>query len=582
MRKKIKSALQFCEKFISGWTILSLFFTMTGIGIAFPAIADDAATSVNVDNDAPSFSVAPHEDPTSDTTTPTNMDANVTFKATATDTNGNDWYLAICKSNAIATSTDGAPTCPGDAWGISNAASSTAEATVAYTITSGEADESYAWYGFACDKTAGNSQCSEMSNTGTSGNNGSPFAVNHRPTFSAVSDEAGNPGASDVTITATTYDDDDDDGSQDTVSLYVCKTAAFNGSSCTGGEWCHSDPAVAPPGALACDLTVPDPQAHGEVNYYPYLVDSHSLQASGGQHGSTQSYTVNDVVPTISGTPSLNGGAAMDLTNELSTTDIYFTGLVSDDNGCDDITASTTADIWLHSIGHTACDSAGESNGNTCYPRLVCAYDAAVEECIDADDKTGGYKCTIPFQYYANPTDSGTPWSGIGWTGTLVPADGQGINEGGAGNSATTTMNSFLALSMESGYNAIAYGSMSINTHTETLLEKVRVQAAGNCALNANMSGTSMTGTGDPITAANQRYAASAVSWASGIELSGVAAPFALGVCKSGYTGTPEYKPIYWGINIPAGQLPGSYTGTNTVSAVKKPWSNPNDWCESP
>ena len=555
---------------------------MTGIGIAFPAIADDAATSVNVDNDAPSFSVAPHEDPTSDTTTPTNMDANVTFKATATDTNGNDWYLAICKSNAIATSTDGAPTCPGGAWGISNAASSTAEATVAYTITSGEADESYAWYGFACDKTAGNSQCSAMSNTGTSGNNGSPFAVNHRPTFSAVSDEAGNPGATDVTITATTYDDDDDDGSQDTVSLYVCKTAAFNGSSCTGGEWCHSDPAVAPPGALACDLTVPDPQAHGEVNYYPYLVDSHSLQASGGQHGSTQSYTVNDVVPTISGTPSLNGGGAISLSNEKTTTDIYLTGVVTDDNSCQDIHASTTADIWLTSVGHTACNQTGEADNNDCYPRVSCSYDAAVEECTGATDKTGGYKCTISFQYYANPTDANTAWSTDSWTGSLVPADGQGVNEGGAGDSAITTMNSFLALSLESGYDAIAYGNISAGSHTTTLEEKTRVEAAGNVSLDVSLSGTSMTGPGADITADNQKYAATGVAWALGTDLSGSPAPFDLNTCKSGYTGTPEYKPVYWGINIPAGQVSGAYTGTNTITAVKNNWVNPDDWCEVP
>ena len=113
-------------------------------------------------------------------------------------------------------------------------------------------------------------------------------------------------------------------------------------------------------------------------------------------------------------------------------------------------------------------------------------------------------------------------------------------------------------------------------------MKPTRVEAAGNVSLDVSLSGTSMTGPGADITADNQKYAATGVAWASGTDLSGSPAPFDLNTCKSGYTGTPEYKPVYWGINIPAGQVSGAYTGTNTITAVKNNWVNPDDWCEVP
>lgn len=136
---------------------------------------------INEEPTAPAFLVAPHENPTSDDTTPTNAGDNVTIKATAMDGNGDQWYLAVCKTDEIATSTDAAPTCPGSEWAISDATDSASEATASYTVTESETSESYAWYAFACDKTASTPQCSAMSNSGTEGNNGSPFAVNHAP-----------------------------------------------------------------------------------------------------------------------------------------------------------------------------------------------------------------------------------------------------------------------------------------------------------------------------------------------------------------------------------------------------------------
>lgn len=563
---------------ISSWLIVSIL-SMAGIISPLEIHADDATptTSVTVGNSAPTFTTAPHEDPTSDDTTPTNVGSDVTFKATATDANGHSYYLAICKTDSVTAGTGGvAPTCGGGSWAISaTAVASGSEATVTYTVQASDTLQSYDWFGFACDNSSSGTACSAMSNTGTSGNNGYPFAVNHRPTFTTVTDEAGNPGATDVTITATSYNDTDSAGTQDQVKLFVCSSASFNGTACGASELCHSN-FVTPTATLACDLTVPNPQAHGEVSYYPYIVDSHTLQASGGQQGSSQSYTVNDVRPTISGTPTFNGSSDITLTGEKSTTNIDIIGVMTDDNGCSDLAATNAkGTAWLTSLTYANCT---EQDNNDCYYQVSCIADSS-DTCGVSPDKTEAVKCTVAFQYYANPTTANTPWSATTWTATVIPADGQGLNASGKGDSGTREMNGYLAIGLATSYDAIAYGSMGIGENTATLLEKTRVEATGNVSIDASVSGTNMTKGGDSITVDHQKYASSGVAWASGTVLSGTPTGLELNSCKSGFTATPEYKPIYWGIEIPTGTVVGSYTGTNTITGVMNNYVSSPDWC---
>ena len=225
-------------------------------------------------------------------------------------------------------------------------------------------------------------------------------------------------------------------------------------------------------------------------------------------------------------------------------------------------------------------EAAPAVTGNNCYYHATCVYDSGIDSC-GTNDKTAGYTCTIPFQYYANPTDANTPWDSDTWTATFIPGDGQGASAATA-NSGTREMNSFLALGLASGYTAISYGSMNVGTYTDPLAEKNRVEATGNCSLDAQISGTAMTNGGNSIAASYQRYGlgASAPAWSAGTVLSGTAVAADLNVCKSGYTSTPEYKPIWWGVEIPSGAAAVSYTGTNTITAVKNAWATSGNWCE--
>ena len=142
-------------------------------------------------------------------------------------------------------------------------------------------------------------------------------------------------------------------------------------------------------------------------------------------------------------------------------------------------------------------------------------------------------------------------------------------------------MNSYLAMSLATGYNTIAYGSVAAGSNMSTLSTETRTEMGGNVSIDVSLSGTDMqtADTLHTIALANQKYGlgASAPAWASGTVMSGSPVHTDLNSGKSGYSGLAT-KPVWWGINIPAAQFAGSYTGTNTITATKDDESTLAAW----
>jgi len=124
-------------------------------------------------NTAPTIGTGP-SDGSSSTATPTVAGNNVAFTATATDGETDNYYLAICKTNAITANNNSAPTCAtNQTWCVSASTASASQATCNYATT-GANGGSNAWYAFACDYNSA-SACSSMSQG--AGVTGSPFVV---------------------------------------------------------------------------------------------------------------------------------------------------------------------------------------------------------------------------------------------------------------------------------------------------------------------------------------------------------------------------------------------------------------------
>jgi len=565
MSKTIKKAMPWL-------LIFSLVFAIT-LSFNFRNLkveADSADTSVNVENTVPAFTVDPYEDPASATSTPTNVGDNVTFKATATDANGDDWKLLICSTNSVTTLS-----CDGDTFCTSDFASSTAQATCSYTalVTDTETED---WYGFACDATG----CSaESHNAGA--DIGPPFHVNHSPAFTVFADDG--PKGPATTITWSTTASDPDSGGSDTVSLYVCKADDFTGSACgSGGTWCSD---IATSSNPTCNATTPRPD--GDYTAYGYVVDSHGLVSVDTAQGTDSSPTVTNSAPSITNS-SINllntDGTAGNLTltsEEAETAGFIVTFIVNDENSCmttsstDEIT-SAFINVRMSEKAQDACDIAGEYDANDCYPdnyaswNPVCAASSTVDACTDSTDTTVGWACTFPLQYHADPTVTGTPKATYNWLAAAQAIDDNGLNSGLVDGTGTNEMDTFMSYDLNT--TSIAYGAVA--PEADSAEKTTIVEATGNVGLDEMLSGSQLCNDyptcagGDDIAIAQQVYNLSqGLGWegAGAVALSATSTEAELDCAKTTVTGTPATANTYWYLRVPLGQGAYTYTGENTI-----------------
>jgi hypothetical protein len=198
---------------------------------------------------APAFTVDPHEEwdnsiygsgieTESSHSIPTTAGTDVDFKATATDGDADDYYLAICKTDAATAVNNSAPTCDGGTWAISSATISGNEATASYTTLDSDGQQND-WYAFVCDHNAA-STCSASSQG--SDKSGSPFVVNHQPDFAdnfSVTDINGGASGPGEQLK---FNFEIDETNGDGATVVVCDTT-FNDSTrtCDSEELCRAD-----------------------------------------------------------------------------------------------------------------------------------------------------------------------------------------------------------------------------------------------------------------------------------------------------------------------------------------------------
>ncbi len=535
---------------------------------------EEIATSVTVGNSAPTFTGSVYEDPASTATNPTAIGAIITFRATATDANGENYYLIVCSSNSVTPGTGGgAPTCGDTKYcGTTSPTTSGSASSCSYTTKSTDA-WSNPWYAFACDTNA-TSTCSPASQgTGSDGSE-SPFYVNHPPTFTSVSNNSPvNPGQSVTWTTQTTSDPD----TGSTVKLLICKsnTTPTNGT-CSGGAsgtWCSSSAVASNP---SCSYSVPNPNPDGSNNAYAFVVDNFNLSSS----SKTSNFSVNNIAPVVSAV-TFNGGNDINLA-EGTTTPITVTATVTDNNGCSNgEIVNVYAYAYRSGIGYTGCDTTGEANNNHCYPQISCNVVSTGNTCSGPTDSSADYTCTINFQYYADSTtgtDGCITYPSENWLATVKAIDNNGANHH---LQITTGVEMSTLVAFHISPKSIIYGTLNVGGKNDPLDKVLTTTATGNVAIDQEHEGipnmcTNYDATTNPLCATvvgtqipvgNQRYALTAsTAYASGTPLTSSRTVVKIGVPKV-TTGTPTSKSTWWGIQIPSNTLPGLYKGMNTIYA---------------
>jgi hypothetical protein len=596
---------------------LGVAIILVGVIIELPhngqfARANVATTSVTVLNTPPIWPGTgtnandAQEHLGSSTSTPTNSGSTVTWKALATDSSGDNYYLLICSALASATpNNSAAPTCgAGRTFGVSASTPSGTAATVSTTTYDGDATEFFNWYAYVCDFNV-NSQCNWYAETG-SGTTSSPFVVNHRPSFSIfIDDSPQNPGQV-VTWMSTSSDIDTyQSADPDTIKLFVCKAADFTGSACgAGGTWASSTYATT---NASTTFTLENPKPDGTYASYGYVIDSHGAHASlGVAQGTDSALVVSNVTPTIAAASisllDTDGAGPLNLTNPAGqTTGFSVQYTITDQNSC-----STTAafgseityglpDVYRSGVTQASCDQSNEYEANSCYTGTVAtttwnhSCTASSTSCLGTGDSDVIWTCTFPLWYVAQSTDgSGGAtdpqfWA-QNWLASVQAADNNYATSSLVEATTGNELNSFLAYNVST--SSIAYGGWQPGQDTgivgNTPLDRTPLQAVGNVGLDETLYGEHMCPTypncsgvaASTIFVNNQKYATSSIAYASATALTASTSPvnYPIHVPKSTSTSNPASAITYWGIAVPSAiTLSGDYIGVNTLIGVTSP-----------
>ncbi len=569
------------------------------------AATSTVATTVTVLNVPPVWTVNAQEGTESSTSTPTQAGYTFQWTGTGTDSNGDQYYLLICygtSTTAVPTpGVDGPPTCGSGAlqWAISGATNSGSQATAA-TSTAGNVNnynfpfnsESNDWYAWVCDKVATNPSCNSTYTRG-SGTTVSPFVVNHAPFFSVITnDSPAAPGES-VTWTSVATDTDVIRGG-DLVGLWVCKTASFATSTCSGGAsntWASSTLTTFNP-ATTTDIVIPTQDQTYAA--YVYIQDNAGRQATSTLQGSNSSFVITNATPTVSLiTFSSTSSSDIVLFRPYATSGPYQVQFsVTDNNSClnassgNEIAFATTS---VYRSAMTSCTASTTMNSNMCYPsmdsqtQIVCTQDGG--SCSGATDSVSTWTCTVPLWYNADPTDVGSVYAAQNWLATVQVRDDNYATSTTA-TSAGTELNQFLAFDVST--TSIAYGGLQPGQENTTLVQSTDLVAWGNTGIDEMLYGDTMCTSwssfgscdlGGPVASSsmiaswNQRLATTSVAFndSTTYSLHASSSPLiiALGVPKTTSTSSPQSKNTYWGIHIPIEiTTSGAYTGQNVIGAI--------------
>ena len=512
-------------------------------------------------NTAPSFSVNP-ADGGSATSTPTNLGSAVIFTATGNDPENDSYYLAVCQAAGVTAGNDGPPTCNAGGWCVSALASSTVEATCSYTTAT--TSEVLPWYAYVCDRRAGVgvAKCSAASQGGSGTSDDSPFNINHPPNFSALFTSVNNQNPGGTFVINSTSSDSDTAGSADTLSFYVCRSNSATAAGCSGAATNTVCQVVATSSPnVSCVYTNTAPAPAGPYTYYGFIYDNHGLGAVANSRSST--YSINNVAPVI-GALVLNGGANITLNMKGAPDKAVSTVSTSieDQNGCATGLVSAVATIYMsNATGGYSCTA----NDNDCYQ--VTSTNCVKSDCTGDNDSLATYTCTANMKHFAVPTDAstGNPWEPYNWLSRLQVYDGSNYT---ASTSPAVELVTSQALNVTEDW--INFGSnLYAGQNTGTTNSTTTVINAGNSPINTNLAGTDMTTVpSGNITVDNIKWDMSAgFNYPVGTSLSSAGQDVNTNLARATTT-SDVFTKIYWGLGVPFGTTPATYTGQNIFTAI--------------
>ncbi|MFH1292425.1 MAG: LamG-like jellyroll fold domain-containing protein [bacterium] len=189
--------------------------------------------------------------------------------------------------------------------------------------------------------------------------------------------------------------------------------------------------------------------------------------------------------PTVASV-SLNGGSDIILA-EANTTTISAVAVVSDADGYADIQTVTAKVYRSGASGGEQC-SVDENN---CYEIESCVLSGCLDNSCTAT-------CSADIQFYADPTDTDTPWTAEYWRAWVEAEDSLPQSDSAYSPANSPDILSLSALELDA--TTISFGGGIPGYQDTTLNKTTTVSTTGNTSLDLILSGTDLlncNGTGD-------------------------------------------------------------------------------------
>jgi hypothetical protein len=276
--------------------------------------------------------------------------------------------------------------------------------------------------------------------------------------------------------------------------------------------------------------------------------------------------TVLNVAPSL-GSITFNlgpSGANPIAITENSLVAIMATTVITDTNGYNDIKYATAS--LYHSA--TTCGANNFDNSNWCYYNASNSSECFTSSCSGS---SCDLSCRFGVWFTAIPTDaSSSPYAANFWRVDIKVMDGS--NASGTGY-ATNELSVAAYAAFTSSWSYLCNGGICNRDQTSSQATTTATNT-GNYQINLELSGTIMEAAGGlTMDSRQQKYATETNmgDWATGTQLRQTPTRFQMYIEKPTATTSNSQGNVYWQIKIPSGQDSGSYSGTNTISAV---WTN--------
>ncbi|MFH1286898.1 MAG: hypothetical protein ABII02_04070 [Candidatus Magasanikbacteria bacterium] len=248
--------------------------------------------------------------------------------------------------------------------------------------------------------------------------------------------------------------------------------------------------------------------------------------------------------------------------SEGVTTSVYVYGVITDADGCEDVDESSLK-LTFYRSGMTSSTLCFEDDEN-CYQLREDNNSCDMSGCSGSTDNTSDYTCTVPVEYFADPTDAGT-YSAENWIASVrISGEVDGLS---ATTTQSTEINSLSSLGLSA---TIDYGTLVFGT-TSTEDAVLVVTNFGNTSIDLEVAGTDFSCTTGSVAVDLQRFSSS-----SGVSYEDMYQSVSSGLEYVGFDLAPQtvsttaatsglYFKIYTTSSL---GLAGSCTGSTSIMAT--------------